>query len=671
MAAEAAQGFGAQEGGVDDEFELGGVVEDGLGVDEGGAVFLGIESLPGEERLGGGHVAGIGIFLEQQFEVGDAGGGHAVFDPGAAEPEEGFGAEVVGLEAAGENGELAGLLVGREDLGLGPGEARGEGQALVGEGLFVAGAEFLGIVIGVARVHAGEVLEHEVEALPGGGVAVAFEHAPVEVAGLVVLLDLAQGPAGVVGGVNDVAVVGHVLDELDVLLGHGDIVVGFGKGLVDAGELGEGHVVERPGGGIQGEAVGLLGLVEPAEDGEGVAAHDGGLAAEVVVGVLFEPGGGVGGAARVVLEGVAAAGGAVGGLGGIGVQGVVLRVLLEDGQGLVVLAVVIEADGHPVLDIGGEDVPGPGDEPGLEALDGFGEALLHGDGEGEVELDARLLRVLGEALEELAHLDFGVLELLGVDERLGAQERNGGHVGPLVGIDLDGFFVFEPGRGGAGRRGFVRGGEHALGLGDLDAVLGLDLLRLGPAAEALGLGAAFEAAQAVELEVGGAAVGQDGGVAVDAGEAVGDEEFAEIVLADLDDAEEALLLAAALGVLPARPDGEFLAGKGFLGELLALGADRHHARFVDVEVLRLVGVAVLVGLVGLGGVHEIEADDDILVAGADVEAVAVHVAVGEDGVLEFFPLAGGPDLSRGGAKKNGEAGRSQYPISNIQYPMFK
>jgi hypothetical protein len=93
-------------------------------------VVLVFEGLLGEEHLGLGHVAGVGIFLEEEFEVGDAGLGHAVFDPGAAEPDEGFGAEVVGLEAAGEDGELAGLLVGREELGFGPGEARGEGEAL-------------------------------------------------------------------------------------------------------------------------------------------------------------------------------------------------------------------------------------------------------------------------------------------------------------------------------------------------------------------------------------------------------------------------------------------------------------------------------------------------------------------------------------------------------------
>jgi hypothetical protein len=120
---------------------------------------------------------------------------------------------------------------------------------------------------------------------------VAFDHLPVEDAGLVGALDLAEGPAGVVGGVDDVAVVGHVLDVLDVVLRHLEVVVGFGEGLVDAGDLGEGHVVEGAGGGVHGEAVGLLGGVEFAEDGEGVAAHDGGLAAEVVVGVLLEPGG--------------------------------------------------------------------------------------------------------------------------------------------------------------------------------------------------------------------------------------------------------------------------------------------------------------------------------------------------------------------------------------------
>ena len=75
--------------------------------------------------------------------------------------------------------------------------------------------------------------EHEIEALPGGRVAVALDHLPIEDAGLVGALDLAQGPAGVVGGVDDVAVVGHVLDVLDVVLGHLEVVVGFGKGLVD------------------------------------------------------------------------------------------------------------------------------------------------------------------------------------------------------------------------------------------------------------------------------------------------------------------------------------------------------------------------------------------------------------------------------------------------------
>ena len=66
---------------------------------------------------------------------------------------------------------------------------------------------------------------------------------------------------------------------------------------MDAGDLGEGHVVEGTGGRGHGEVVGLFGGVKFAEDGEGVAAHDGGLAAEVVVGVLGEPGGDIGGGA--------------------------------------------------------------------------------------------------------------------------------------------------------------------------------------------------------------------------------------------------------------------------------------------------------------------------------------------------------------------------------------
>jgi hypothetical protein len=81
----------------------------------------------------------------------------------------------------------------------------------------------------------------------------------------------------------------------------------------------------------------------------------------------------------------------------------------------------------------------------------------------------------------------------------------------------------------------------------------------------------------------------------------------------------------------------------------------------DAEVVGLVGVAVLELLVALGAVDEIEADDDVLVVGADVEAVAVHVAVGQDGVLEFS------HLPRRRAAGGGRRGRNiQYPISNIQ-----
>ena len=167
----------------------------------------------------------------------------------------------------------------------------------------------------------------------------ALNHLPVEVAGLSGAFDLAQGPAGVVGGVDDAAVVGHVLDELGEVLGHGHVVVGFAEGLVDAGELGEGHVVERPGGGDGGEVIGHLGGVELAEDGQGVAAHDGGLVAEVVFGILREPVREVGGAAFVFLEGVAAAGGAVGGFGRVDAQGIVLGIGFEKGQGFGVLAV--------------------------------------------------------------------------------------------------------------------------------------------------------------------------------------------------------------------------------------------------------------------------------------------------------------------------------------------
>ena len=149
----------------------------------------------------------------------------------------------------------------------------------------------------------------------------------------------------------------------------------------------------------------------------------------------------------------------------------------------------------------------------------------------------------------------------------------------------------------------------------------------------------LELAEARELVVGTAAAGHDGGGAVDAGEAVGDEQLGEVVLADLHDAEIALLLGRAHRVLPAGPYGEALALEGLLRELLAELADGDHLRVLDAEVVGLRLVAFLVGLVRLGGVDEVEADDDVLVLVADVEAVAVHVAVGEHAVLQLVPLA--------------------------------
>jgi hypothetical protein len=114
-------------------------------------------------------------------------------DPGASEPDEGFGSEVVGLEASGEDGEEAGLLVFGEELGLGQARRAARVRRWSERALFVAGAQFAGIVVGAVRVHGGEVGEHEVKALPGGGVAVAFDHLPVEGAGLVGAADLAEG----------------------------------------------------------------------------------------------------------------------------------------------------------------------------------------------------------------------------------------------------------------------------------------------------------------------------------------------------------------------------------------------------------------------------------------------------------------------------------------------
>ena len=432
---------------------------------------------------------------------------------------------------------------------------------------------------------------------------------------------------------------------------------------MDAGDLGEGHVVEGAGGRDHGFAVGGLGVVEFGEDGEGVSAHDGGFVAEVVVGIVAEPGGDVGGAALVVFEGVAAAGGAVGGLGGVDGEGVFLGVGVEVGEGFVVLAGVVEADGHPVADVGGEDVVGVFLQPVLEAGNGVVEVFLHGEGEGEVEFDARALGMGGKAAEELAHFDFGILELLHVDEGFGAQEGDGGDVEPFVAVLAEVVEVFV-GPGESVAAGSVEGEgviavleafvEHAA-----FAFLELAFLGgLGPGAEALGLGAALHLAEAVEFLVDVAAVGHDGGGAVDAGEAVLDEEFGEVVLADFDDAEVALLLGGAHGVFPAGPDGEFFAGEGALGELLAHLADGDDLGFLDAEVVGLVAVAFLVGLVGFGGVDEVEADDDVLVGVADVEAVAVHVAVGEDAVFELVPLAG--DGGGGGAGEGGgEGGRGE------------
>ena len=490
-----------------------------------------------------------------------------------------------------------------------------------------------------------------------------FDHLPVEALGLVDGMELAEGPAGVVGGVDDVGVLGHVLDVLDVFLGHFVVFLGLGEGLVDAGDLGEGHVVEGAGGGDHGVAVGGLGVVEFGEDGEGVAAHDGGFVAEVVVGVVAEPGGDVGGAALVVFEGVAAAGGAVGGLGGVDGEGVFLGVGVEVGEGFVVLAGVVEADGHPVADVGGEDVVGVFLQPVLEAGDGVVEVFLHGEGEGKVEFDARALGMGGEALEELAHFDFGILELLEVDEGFGAEEGDGGDVEPFVAVFAEVGEVFvAPGEfvaaavaaeGEAVAAVFEAFVEQA-GFAFLELAL---LGGLGPGAEALGLGAALHLAEAVEFLVDAPAVGHDGGGAVDAGEAVLDEEFGEVVLADLDDAEVALLLGGAHGVFPAGPDGEFLAGKGALGEFLAHLADGDDLGFLDAEVVGLVAVAFLVGLVGFGGVDEVEADDDVLVGVADVEAVAVHVAVGEDAVFELVPLAG--DGGVGGAGEGRQRERKE------------
>ena len=256
------KGFGAQEGGFEDKLDFGGIVQHRVGVGQSDRVVLGINGLLGEEGLGFGDLAAVGIFLKQEFEVGDAVFGHAVMDPGAAQPDEGFRAKIFGLEAPGKDGEEARLLVLGQGLGFGPGQAGGEGEALVSEGLVIAGAQFLGVIVGSAQIHGGQVGEHEVEAFPSGGVAVAFDHLPVERASLVGASDLAQGPAGVVSGIDDIAVVGHVLDVLDIVSGHGAVVALLGESLVDARDLGEGHVVEGPGGGGQREVVGLLGSIE-------------------------------------------------------------------------------------------------------------------------------------------------------------------------------------------------------------------------------------------------------------------------------------------------------------------------------------------------------------------------------------------------------------------------
>ena len=161
-------------------------------------------------------------------------------------------------------------------------------------------------------------------------------------------------------------------------------------------------------------------------------------------------------------------------------------------------------------------------------------------------------------------------------------------------------------------------------------------------------------AQALELRVHGVAVGQYGGCAINAGEAVGHEQFAQVILAHLHEAEEPLLLAAAHGVFPPGPDHELLAGQSLAGELFAEVAQRHHLRVGDVEVAGLVLVAVLEFLVGFGAVHIVKPDDQVAILVADVEAVTVHVAIGKNAVLQLFPLAGG---GVGGERAEQQAGQ--------------
>ena len=368
-------------------------------------------------------------------------------------------------------------------------------------------------------------------------------------------------------------------------------------------------------------------------------------------GVLGKPVGDISCAALIIFEGITAAGGTVGGLRSVDVHGVVFGVVVKVGQGLLVLAIVVEADRHPVLHVGDEDMGGIGLQPSLEALDGFLKTLLHGDGKSQIKFDARFLNVLGEAADQLAHLDFGILELFRVDECLGAQEGDDGDVGPFAFVDTHVNFVLNPGGGGAGFGAALFGldVEHAF-----DRIALVLLALFSPTAEALGLGAPLELAEFGELLIDVGAVGQHGGSAVDAGQPIGHQQLGEVLLTDLHHAKEALL-AAAHGIFPARPDGKFLAGEGALGKFFALGAQGDNLRHGDAKVVGLACVAVLMGFVSLGSIHVVQTNNEVLATMANVEAVTIHIPIAKHRVFQLFPAAGdGRGGEDAGAKEHGE-----------------
>ena len=451
-----------------------------------------------------------------------------------------------------------------------------------------------GVEFGTVAVQARQILDQDVEALPFRRVAVAVEHDPVQLARVLRAPALAQRPAGLVGGVNDVVRLRAVLHEPREDGGHLQVGLRGPQGLEHLGHLGQRHVVERPGGGRHAQ-VHALGLVQFAQRGEGVAPGHQGLPLEVVLRVPLGPTLQLVRGGLVVLQGVAAERGAVLRLRSVHAHGVVLGILREKGSGLVVLPGIEQRDGQPVAHLGDHDVVRVLVQPILELRDGRIEPLLHGQGKRQVKLDARALRVLREALQQLAHLDLGLFEPLRIDVGLGAQEGHGRHVGP------------GDRRGRLTGRRFPQDPQHG-GL-----VIG------PPRAQLVLLGVRFPLLELLEHRLDTGPVRRRGRRAGDPGQAGLHQLLRQVLAPDLDDRVKYRRRFRA-DLLPLREDLE-LPRQRLPREVGRPLADARHLDLRNPPVRCLFRYLPGDPAVGRGAFHEVQLEDVALVAVLDGEGI--------------------------------------------------